>query len=474
MSGFEQSANCSWLEELSRMFWWDVINKVDVSVEEWLSPDVRIQEANTPDCRGCQGRERIIASLYLLIDQMNYIQCNMEILKMTTMKKNHGSQTRFVVGGRSTHTLKSNLCSEGYNKEEDGQMTIGFVLEWWCNVIVGIIIQRDCDEAFFDESADTVEQPEDGLPMMVYYNTFGYSLSAPFILPKPPHTPSNVVITVLSCENLASRLKRPAPQNVCSFVTVSLGSEKKQTHIVEKSFNPVFTPYTSDGQLRKSHHQPLILEIPDELNIRRSARHGMSSVSSDEEANEAASVTITIEDKRSTWTDRLGNIRIPLSSLKAVCSSGEATPMRIPFTQRRRHFGIRERAGIKSKSSNVDVIDSTQVDTMRLRLHSDDTLVTTRTAWSDSSDTIGNPSSFLNILISKEDANISWLIAELQARDEARKKSDALSPSHPEHEEDRPSVNRSTMEMEPSISSADGSEWPQAGPFKLFLESLFK
>jgi hypothetical protein len=302
---------------------------------------------------------------------------------------------------------KSNVS----NEEIEGQFTLGFIFEWWCNIIVGIIIQRDCDDSFCDEVDNNMaEQEEDGLPMMAYYNAFGHSLSPPYLLPKPAPVPANVVITILNCENLVSRLKRPIHQQVCSFVTVSLGDQTQQTKTVMKSFNPVFTHHTDDGH-EKRHQKPMVFEIPEELNNRRS-----TSVVNPEDS-EYASLHITIEDKRSSWADRLGNIRIPLNSLKAVSSSGNATVMRIPFIQRRRHFGIRERTGMKSKESHVEVLSMSQMESMRI--NSDDTLDTSETASHFS--TSPSSASFLNILISKEDINASWLMCEFQARDEARR-----------------------------------------------------
>ena len=497
----EVGVRCSWLEELTQMFWWDVVNKCSEGMEEWLSPDVRIHEGESVDSRGCSGRRRIMASLNLLSDQLHYLGCDMNINKLTTMKKNHGTHTRFIIKGNyltnvdeseglSGHMTSieetticdddnkdknkscDNVCIQGENIganilddkcdqvveqgskkcENDDGFAIGFILEWWCDVIVGIIIQRDCDESFCDEvDKDVAEQEPEGLPMMAYYQTFGHSLPPPYLLPKPPPAPPTVYITVLSCENLVSRLKRPVHQQVCCFVTASLGTQKHQTGVVNNSFNPVFTQLP-DGSACKKHHHPMVFEIPRELNDRR------SMCGSSFEESESASIHIAVEDKRLTWCDRLGNIRIPLSSLKAVHSSGEATALRIPFLQRRRHYGIRERAGIISKNSEVEVIRANVADNYRMI-----------SAETSSTSDLEHSMSYLNILISKEDVEASWLMSELEARDGARRKI---------YREEGKLVSRSSFEIDRASTSTTQSnneiDQRRRNPFNILVDFLFK
>ena len=487
MSKFVQSKSCSWLEDLTTMFWWDVTNKVNDSVEEWLSPDVRIHEADSAESRGCYGRERIIASLNLLVDQLHSVECDMKILKLSTMKKNHGSQTRFQL--RGTYANNSSECqlSDGEEQEtqlteqtwpddikasgaveteQDEQFTLGFILEWWCNIIVGIVIERDCAETFCDEVDDTCnsQQGDENFPMVTCYTAFGHAVSPPYLLPRPPQTSATVIITILNCENLVSRLKRPLHQQVCSYVTVSLGNNKQETHVVLKSCNPVFTPL--DDNHNKKHHNPMIFVIPDELNNRT---HRRSTSQDNQEDSEYFSLNITIEDKRASWADRLGNIRIPLSSLKAVGSSGDVTALRIPFIQRRQHFGIRERTGMKSKDSDVDVIHTSQMDSMRI--NSDESLVTSETGKTDFS-VSPESASYLNVLISKEDVNASWVVSELQARDAARRTQ--LMNEKSRNFKTPGSSSRSSFEIEPTSLEENERITESRLSFLLFMDSMFK
>ena len=63
------------------------------------------------------------------------------------------------------------------------------------------------------------------------------SLLPPFLCPKPPSIPATLTLTVLSCSNLKSRMKRVVSRGVDAYVIVSVNGQERITEVVADS-NP--------------------------------------------------------------------------------------------------------------------------------------------------------------------------------------------------------------------------------------------
>ena len=96
-------------------------------------------------------------------------------------------------------------------------------------------------------------------------------------------------------------------------------------------------------------------------------------------------------------SDLLSAVKVPLAAIKCQTSIDTPIKMTIPVKIRRRHFGIRESVGIKTKNDNVAVSRPDDI----VPKSNDERDVTS-----------------LTVLISKTDDLKLWLLRELQVRDE--------------------------------------------------------
>lgn len=213
------------------------------------------------------------------------------------------------------------------------------------------------------------------------YFFMGGTLDPPYHMPIPRATHATVVVTVLNCKNLKSRLKRVITRNLNPQVVVEFNGRQQKTVVINNSSSPVFS---QGGGGCDQHHNPFVFEIPETL----------------DERDPNSCVKFLVDDIHGFGliADRLSAVRIPLAAIRCLASTEPPTKMVIPLEMRRRHFGIREIVGIKSRDDNVRV---SRPDDANLKVGS------------ASSESIS-----LTVLISKTDDLKLWLLRELQVRDE--------------------------------------------------------
>ena len=212
------------------------------------------------------------------------------------------------------------------------------------------------------------------------YFFMGGTLEPPYHLPVPPCKLASVIITVLDCKNLKSRLKRIIPRKLNPQVILEFNGRQQKTQVVKNCSNPVFCP---GGDTCEKHQNPFVFEIPETM----------------DERHPESCIKFLIEDIHGFGlvNDRLAGVKVPLAALKCVVSTENPIKMKIPLDIRRRHFGIRETVGILPKNDDIRVSRPDDVEIPRENAEN---------------------SASMTILISKIDDLKLWLLREFAIRDE--------------------------------------------------------
>jgi hypothetical protein len=258
-------------------------------------------------------------------------------------------------------------------------------------IIIGIVIikEKTVDEGFLRDSLDYSFTASGTLgrrgslcaDYSKEYFFMGGTLDPPYHLPIPPVKLATVIITVLNCKNLKSRLKRVISRKLNPQVVIEFNGRQQKTPVIKNSSDPV---YATGGGAGDQHQNPFVFEVPETL----------------DERDPNACVKFLIEDIHGFGmvTDRLSAVKVPLAAIKCLASTETPIKMTIPLEIRRRHFGIRETVGIKTKNDNVRVSRPDDANVQQENSESEATSLT--------------------VLISKTDDLKLWLLRELQVRDE--------------------------------------------------------
>jgi len=361
------------LLESTQMFWSDIYSNQELSY--MITPDCRIASGFEQRSFGVNGIDNCLDLLYTLQKSLSKADVNPEMQNLMLMKT--GTQTRFYITGTYL----------------DKPFTLCFALEWCNGIIIGIVIIKEetVAEGFLRDSLDYSFTASGTLgrrgslcnDYSKHYFFMGGTLDPPYHLPMPPVKLATVVVTVLNCRNLRSRLKRLVPRKLNPQVVIEFNGRQQKTEVVKNSSCPV---YSLGGGAGDQHRNPFVFEIPETL----------------DERDPNACVKFLIEDVHGFGmiSDRLSAVKVPLAAIKCAASTETPTKMTIPLEIRRRHFGIRETVGILPKNDNVRVS------------RPDDANVQ-----DDGSNNDGDGTT-MTILVSKTDDLKLWLLRELQVRDE--------------------------------------------------------
>lgn len=413
------------------MFWNDIINNQELSY--MITPDCRIASGFHQRAIGVNGIEKCLDLLSSLQKSLSHAQVDTEMQNLMLMKT--GTQTRFYI--KDIHMERP--------------FTLSFALEW-CNgmisvkfvdftflacfflyhfnsgIITGIVIlkEKSVDAGFLRDRLDYSSTANGTLgrrgslcaDYSKEYFFMGGTMDPPYHMPIPPNKLATVVVTVLNCKNLKSRLKRVVPRCVNAQVVVEFNGTQQKTTAVKNSKDPVFA---QGGGAGDQHENPFVFEIPETL----------------DERDPNACIKFLVDDVHGfgVVSDRLCAVKVPLAAIKCVANTNSPIKMNIPLQTRRRHFGIRETVGIKTKNDNVRV---SRPDDANVQVEN-----------------CPGEATSLTVLISKTDDLKLWLLNELRERDMAWK-ADVIAE----------------RELHRSASEAEGQDAPPAPAYQSPQRSL--
>ena len=144
----------------------------------------------------------------------NRLETNIRTIKVM----NNQQQVRFFVQGKGI--MSSSL---------------GIAVNWKEEKITGLIIIKKANEStfFIDDTVPvTSSKATREQVSMKPSEEQKTELLPPYLCPKPPSIPATVTVTVLSCSNLKSCMKRVVPRNVDAYVAVEVNGHERQTEVV--------------------------------------------------------------------------------------------------------------------------------------------------------------------------------------------------------------------------------------------------
>jgi len=128
---------------------------------------------------------------------------------------------------------------------------VGIAINWLEDQITGLIVVKGANEnSFFVD--DTLAPSLAPSQQLCHTHSHSHTeptglpsaqecedLLPPFLCPKPPSIPATLSVTVLSCSNLKSRMKRVITRSVDCYVTVTVDGQERRTEVVTDA-NPWF------------------------------------------------------------------------------------------------------------------------------------------------------------------------------------------------------------------------------------------
>lgn len=161
-------------------------------------------------------------------------------------------------------------------------------------------------------------------------------LLPPFLVPKPPFFNPTIIVTIIGCTNLKSRLNRIVTRPINSYVNVSIGDQNRNTNVVDNNSNPIYVKEKFIFELNPNNEdQYIVFKVKD--------KH------------------VIIDE------DLLAEIKLPIVSLKSrLNTSDEQQQIILPLTLKEKRFGkgFRKSNNLSNDLSTLILI-VTKVDIMQ-------------------------------------------------------------------------------------------------------------
>lgn len=296
MSG--ASANAGKLIHLTNQFWRAIVLENFTELENMLDCDCCVLNSFDDMLGTTTG---IFVTLARLKELSADVQAGrLETAIQTTKVMRNNSQSRIYVHSKG-------LLSS----------PVGIAINWLEDQITGIIMVKNANESSFFVD-DTLAPSSFSTSQQLSHphshtDTPGQSpppqededLLPPFLCPKPPSIPATLSVTVLSCSNLKSRMKRVITRSVDCYVTVTVDGQERRTEVVTDA-NPWFNVDNS-----------FLFQLPDEFK---------------NSGPEQAVARFRIMDKVTFGEDQeLSTAALPLASLRGQVNNDSPSDITLPL-----------------------------------------------------------------------------------------------------------------------------------------------
>lgn len=228
--------------------------------------------------------------------------------------------------------------------------SLGIAINWDKEKVTGLILVKNAHETeFFID--DTIRPPERGMERLSLSDSSANApsslpsaasstevpeeaLQPPFLCPKPPLIPATVTVTVLSCSNLKSRLRRVIERAVDAYVIVIVNSQERRTEVVTDT-NPWFNASNS-----------FLFELPNAFK---------------NSGPEHAVITFRVMDKLTFGDDmELSTAVLPLASLPPQVNNDTPSDITLPLQ-------LKSKVGVFGGEYSQNVVDD-EVPQLKVRV----------------------------------------------------------------------------------------------------------
>jgi hypothetical protein len=279
----------------------------------------------------------IIVSIVMMRDTKEHFFMNDNTIAPITIKKSQNDAIdNFPVFNSDITELTEDLKNKAFDTEipPDNNVVTANDKKWY----PGKFIKKVKTKNNKIEHDQVIEEEIEGEMKysLSHRNEMLAKLLPPFLFPKPPLINPTIIVTVIGCTNLKSRLNRIVTRPINSYVKVYIGKQKRCTNIVDNNPNPTYIKENFLFELNPN--------------------------------NEDQYVVFKVQDKHVLIDeDLLAEIKLPLVSLKSHNTSDEQQEIILPLSLKEKRFG--KGINLLRKSSNNElstlIVKLTKVDIMQ-------------------------------------------------------------------------------------------------------------